>query len=174
MRSHEHHEHGTVPIKAAILTISDKGSRGEREDKSGEVIREILLGEIGAKIALYDVIPDEKDIIIKKLNEWKGEVDLILTTGGTGVAPRDVTPEATREVIEKELPGYAEAMRMESLRITPRAMGSRAVAGVAGQCLIINLPGSPKGVEECLRVILPAILHTVELVQGKVDECARK
>ncbi|MFQ5861836.1 MAG: molybdenum cofactor biosynthesis protein B [Candidatus Brocadiales bacterium] len=174
MSLHEHREHGTIPIKAAILTISDKGSRGEREDRSGEVIREILLGDMGTETSLSAVVPDEKDIIIEKLNEWKGKVNLILTTGGTGVAPRDVTPEATRVVIEKELPGYAEAMRMESLRVTPRAMGSRAVVGVAGQCLIVNLPGSPKAVEECLRVILPAIPHTIELIQGRVDECARK
>lgn len=175
---HEHHGHHhqdqvTIPIKAAILTMSDKGSRGEREDRSRQVIRDILQ-EIGAETTLYEVIPDEKDIIIKRLTEWKDKVNLILTTGGTGVAPRDVTPEATREVIEKELPGYAEAMRMESLRVTPRAMGTRAVAGVAGQCLMINLPGSPKAVEECLRVILPAIPHTIEVIQGKVDECARK
>ncbi len=170
---HEHHDHGTIPIKAAILTMSDKGSRGEREDKSGKVIRKIL-AEVNAEVPLYDVIPDEKDIIIERLNEWKGKVNLILTTGGTGVAPRDVTPEATRAVIDKELPGYGEAMRMESLRITPRAMGTRALAGVAGQCLIVNLPGSPKAVEECLRVILPAISHTIEVIQGKVDECARR
>lgn len=176
---HEHHDHHhhdnktAVPIRAAILTMSDKGSRGEREDKSGQVIREILEG-IGADIILYEVIPDEKDIIIERLTNWKDKVNLILTTGGTGVAPRDVTPEATRAVIEKELPGYAEAMRMESLRFTPRAMGTRAVAGVAGRCLIVNLPGSPKAVEECLRVILPAIPHTIEVIQGKVDECARK
>lgn len=175
LHGHKHeHEHGTVPIDAAVLTISDKGYRGEREDRSGEVIREILSKELDCRALLYDIVPDEKELIIEKLNELKEKVNLILTTGGTGVAPRDVTPEATREVIEKELPGYAEAMRMESLKITPRAMGSRAVAGVAGQCLIINLPGSPKAVEECLRVVLPAISHTIELIQGKVDECARK
>ncbi len=171
--THEHHEHTVVPIKAAILTMSDKGSRGERTDMSGQVIRRIL-AEIGAEIPLYDVIPDERQIIETKLNEWKDKVNLIITTGGTGVAPRDVTPEATRAVIEKELPGYAEAMRMEGLKVTPRAMGTRAVAGVAGQCLIVNLPGSPKAVEECLRVILPAIAHTIDVIQGKVDECARK
>lgn len=159
-------------IKAAILTISDKGSRGEREDKSGQVIRDILK-EIDAEDLLYDIIPDEKELIVKKLREWKDKVDLILTTGGTGVAPRDVTPEATRDVIEKELPGYGEAMRMESFKITPRAIGSRALAGIAGQCLIVNLPGSPKGVEECLRVILEVIPHTIELIKGQVQECAQ-
>ncbi len=170
---HEHHGHAKVAIKAAILTMSDKGSRGEREDESGQVIRQ-LLAEIGAEVPLYDIIPDEAEIITERLNEWKDKVNLILTTGGTGVSPRDVTPEATRAVIEKELPGYTEAMRMESLKVTPRAMGTRAVAGVAGQCLIVNLPGSPKAVEECLRVILPVIPHTIEVIQGKVDDCARK
>ena len=159
-------------IKAAILTISDKGSRGEREDKSGQVIRDILK-EINVENPLYDIVPDERELIVKKLREWKDKVDLILTTGGTGVAPRDVTPDATREVIEKELPGYGEAMRMESFKITPRAIGSRALAGIAGQCLIVNLPGSPKGVEECLRVILEAIPHTIELIKGQVQECAQ-
>lgn len=175
--NHQHHHHNehleTVHIRVGILTMSDKGSRGEREDKSGAVIKEIL-GEINAEIPLYEVIPDEMELITEKLNEWKGQVNLILTTGGTGVAPRDVTPEATRAVLDRELPGYPEAMRMESLRITPRAMGTRAVAGVAGQCLIVNLPGSPKAVEECLRVILPVIPHTIAVIQGNVDECARK
>lgn len=175
--NHQHHHHNehheAVHIRAGILTMSDKGSRGEREDKSGAVIKEIL-GEINAEIPLYEVIPDEMELITEKLNEWKGQVNLILTTGGTGVAPRDVTPEATRAVLDRELPGYPEAMRMESLRITPRAMGTRAVAGVAGQCLIVNLPGSPKAVEECLRVILPVIPHTIDVIQGNVDECARK
>ncbi|MCP4364807.1 MAG: MogA/MoaB family molybdenum cofactor biosynthesis protein [Planctomycetes bacterium] len=160
-------------MRAGVLTMSDKGSRGEREDKSGAVIKEIL-SEINAEIPLYEVIPDEMELITEKLNEWKDKVNLILTTGGTGVSPRDVTPEATRAVLDRELPGYPEAMRMESLRITPRAMGTRAVAGVAGQCLIVNLPGSPKAVEECLRVILPAIPHTIDVIQGNVDECARK
>lgn len=159
-------------IKAAILTISDKGSRGEREDKSGQVIKDILK-EIGVEDPLYDIVPDERGLIVKKLREWKDRVDLVLTTGGTGVAPRDVTPEATREVIEKELPGYGEAMRMEGFKVTPRAIGSRALAGIAGRCLIVNLPGSPKGVEECLRVILEVIPHTIELIKGEGGECAR-
>jgi molybdenum cofactor synthesis domain-containing protein len=160
-------------IKAAILTISDKGSRGEREDKSSQVIREVIK-EIDAETTLYSIVPDEKELIIEKLQEMKKEVDLILTTGGTGVGPRDVTPEATRSVIEKELPGYGEAMRMEGFKVTPRAIGSRAIAGIAGRCLIINLPGSPKAVEECLRVVLPVIPHTIELIKGEVGECARK
>jgi molybdopterin adenylyltransferase len=159
-------------IRTAILTLSDKGSRGEREDKSGEVIRTMLTG-INAAITAYEVIPDEKDLITKKILEFTGKADLIITTGGTGVGPRDVTPEATRAVIEKELPGFAEAMRLEGLKHTPRAMGSRAVAGIYKQTLIINLPGSPKGVAENLAVVLPVIPHTIDLIKGNISECAK-
>ncbi len=159
-------------IQVAILTLSDKGSRGEREDKSGEVIRN-MLREIDATITAYEVIPDEKDLIIKKLLEFAQKAELIITTGGTGVGPRDVTPEATWAVIEKELPGFAEAMRMEGLKHTPRAMGSRAVAGIYKETLIINLPGSPKGVAENLAVVLPVISHTIGLIKGEVSDCAK-
>ncbi|MEK7699615.1 MAG: MogA/MoaB family molybdenum cofactor biosynthesis protein [Planctomycetota bacterium] len=159
-------------IKAAILTLSDKGSRGEREDQSGEVIRTMLAG-IDAAITAYEVIPDEQDLITKKLREFAEKADLIITTGGTGVGPRDVTPEATRAVIEKELPGFAEAMRQEGLKHTPRAMGSRAIAGIYRQTLIINLPGSPRGVAENLAVVLPVIPHTIALIKGKVSDCAK-
>src|SRR3990167_8421776 len=156
-------------IRAAILTLSDKGSRGEREDKSGEVIRNMLAG-IDAVITYYEIIPDEKELITKKLFEFAQKAELIITTGGTGVGPRDVTPEATRAVIEKELPGLAEAMRMEGLKHTPRAMGSRAVAGIYKKTLIINLPGSPKGVAENLAVVLPVISHTIGLIKGEVSD----
>ena len=156
----------------ASISLSDKGSRGEREDKSGEVIRK-MLKEIDATITNYEVIPDEKELIIKKLFEFSEKADLVVTTGGTGVGPRDVTPEATRAVIEKELPGFAEAMRMEGIKHTPRAMGSRAVAGIYKQTLIINLPGSPKGVAENLSVVLPVIPHTIGLIKGKVSDCAK-
>jgi molybdopterin adenylyltransferase len=159
-------------IQTAILTLSDKGSRGEREDKSGEVIRN-MLREINATITAYEVIPDEKDLIIKKLLEFAQKAELVITTGGTGVGPRDVTPEATLAVIEKELPGFAEAMRMEGLKHTPRAMGSRAVAGIYKKTLIINLPGSPKGVAENLAVVLPVISHTIGLIKGEVSDCAK-
>jgi molybdenum cofactor synthesis domain-containing protein len=159
-------------IRAAILTLSDKGSRGEREDKSGEVIRN-MLNDIEAVITKYEVIPDEKDLIIQKLYAFAEDADIIVTTGGTGVGPRDVTPEATRVVIEKELPGFAEAMRMEGLKHTPRAMGSRAVAGIYKQTLIINLPGSPKGVAENLAVVLHVIPHTIGLIKGTVSDCAK-
>jgi len=159
-------------MRAAILTLSDKGSRGEREDQSGEVIRTMLAG-INASITAYEVIPDEQDLITKKLLEFAGKADLVITTGGTGVGPRDVTPEATRAVIEKELPGFAEAMRQEGLKHTPRAMGSRAIAGIYQQTLIINLPGSPKGVAENLAVVIPVIPHTIALIKGKVSDCAK-
>lgn len=158
-------------IKTAILTISDKGSRGEREDKSGEAIKSII-ETINGQVANYKIIPDEKELIVEQLILLSETVDLIITTGGTGVAPRDVTPEATIEVIDKELPGFGEAMRMESFKITPFALGSRAIAGIRGKTLIINLPGSPKAVAECLAVVLPVIPHTVNLIKGKVEECA--
>ena len=159
-------------IRAAIVTLSDKGSKGEREDKSGEVIR-TMLQQINTSIVAYEIIPDEKDLIIKKLREFSKLSDLIITTGGTGVGPRDITPEATRAVIEKELPGFGEAMRMEGMKHTPRAMGSRAVAGIYQQTLIINLPGSPKGVAENLSVVLPVIPHTINLIKGTVTDCAK-
>ena len=159
-------------IKAAVLTVSDKGSRGEREDKSGEVIKE-KLGLIKAEIVTYEIVPDELDIISEKLRSFAESANLILTTGGTGVSPRDVTPEATRDVIERELPGFSEAMRAESFRVTPRSIGSRAVSGMYKDTLIINLPGSPKAVSECLGVILDAIPHVIEVAKGKVSDCGK-
>ena len=159
-------------IKAAVLTISDKGSRGEREDKSGEVIKE-KLRHIKAEIVKYEIVPDEQDIISQKLRSFAENADLILTTGGTGVSPRDVTPEATKDVIEKELPSFSEAMRAESFKVTPRAIGSRAVAGIYKDTLIVNLPGSPKGVSECLEVILSTIPHVLEVAGGKTSECGK-
>jgi molybdopterin adenylyltransferase len=158
-------------INIGILTISDKGSRGQRQDKSGDVIRKIV-SQINSVIAKYEIVPDEMDIIAAKLTEWAdgGEVDVILTTGGTGLGQRDVTPEATLSVIDKEVPGFAEAMRSRSLEKTPMAVLSRAVAGLRGHCLIINLPGSPKAVQECLEVVLPAVPHAVEIIKGEVTE----
>jgi molybdopterin adenylyltransferase len=156
-----------------ILTISDKGSRGERQDKSGEAIREIL-SRMDARIVNYDIIPDEKELIAQKLVQWADEdkLDVIVTTGGTGLTPRDVTPEATLAVVDRIVPGFAEAMRAESLKKTPMAMLSRAVVGTRGKALIINLPGSPKAVRECLQVILPALPHAVETIKGQSGECA--
>ncbi len=159
-------------IKAAVLTISDKGSRGEREDKSGEVIKE-KLELISAEVVAYEIVPDEQNIISEKLRSFADMSNLILTTGGTGVSPRDVTPEATRDVIERELPGFSEAMRAESFKVTPRSIGSRAVSGMYKDTLIINLPGSPKAVSECLGVVLDAIPHVIEVAKGKVSDCGK-
>jgi len=160
-------------IKCCVLTISDKGYRGEREDLSGdEVIR--LLEEWGFSVEDSRVIPDEKDMIKSALLEYADErkMDLVVTTGGTGVSPRDVTPDATMEIIERELPGMAEAMRRESMKKTPHAMISRAIAGIKGESLIVNLPGSPRGAIENLNVILPALKHAIEKIRGDQSDCA--
>lgn len=159
-------------ITVAVLTLSDKGSKGEREDLSGPAIGELLKG-IGAEVKHYEVLPDEKELIKEKLLEYSQRVDLILTTGGTGLSQRDVTPDATLEVVEREVPGIAEAMRSEGLKKTSRSMLSRAVAGVKGRTLIINLPGSPRAVKENLEVILEVIPHAVEKIKGDTTECAR-
>jgi molybdenum cofactor synthesis domain-containing protein len=159
-------------ITGGVITVSDKGSRGEREDLSGrDVIR--ILADLLIKVDAYEIIPDEKEAIRDKIREYadKKHLDLVVTTGGTGVSPRDVTPDATLEILEKELPGMAEAMRRKSMEKTPHAMISRAVAGIRGQCLIINLPGSPKGARENLEVILPALKHAIEKIKGDPSDC---
>ncbi|MFA6412300.1 MAG: MogA/MoaB family molybdenum cofactor biosynthesis protein [Syntrophales bacterium] len=160
-------------IRAAVITVSDKGSRGEREDLSGPEAVRLLEGQ-GIEVACTLVVPDEPDEIKAALIDCTDRqgLDLIITTGGTGVTPRDVTPDATREVLEKEIPGMAEAMRRASMAKTPHAMISRALAGLRGKTLIINLPGSPKGVRENLAVVLPAIPHAVEKIQGSDTDCA--
>ena len=159
-------------ITGGVITVSDKGSRGEREDLSGrDVIR--ILADLPIRIDAYEIIPDEKEAIQDKIREYadRKHLDLVVTTGGTGVSPRDVTPDATLEILEKELPGMAEAMRRKSMEKTPHAMISRAVAGIRGQCLIINLPGSPKGARENLEVILPALKHAIEKIKGDPSDC---
>jgi len=158
-------------INIGILTISDKGSKGQRQDKSGEVIRDAASLMKGS-IIKYEIVPDDKDTIVATLREWadSGKMDVILTTGGTGLSKRDVTPEATLSIVDRVVPGITEAMRMKSLEKTPTAMLSRAAAGQRGQCLIINLPGSPKAVSECLEAIIPAIPHAVEIIKGEVTE----
>lgn len=160
-------------IEAGVITISDKGSRGERPDLSGQEII-TLLKDIGVVIAHSKIIPDEKEIIRDTLIDYadRKNLALIVTTGGTGVSPRDVTPDATHEVIDKEVPGMAEAMRRESASKTPHAMISRAVVGIRGNTLIVNLPGSPRAVRENLTVILPALKHAVEKIRGDDSECA--
>jgi molybdenum cofactor synthesis domain-containing protein len=157
----------------AVLTLSDKGARGEREDISGKILAE-MLASISGQVEKYEIIPDDRVLIQEKLILYADQlgVDVIATTGGTGVGPRDVTPEATRAVIDKEIPGMAEAMRLAGLKKTPLAMISRAVVGCRGRTLIINLPGSPKGVRENLEAILPAIPHAVEKLKGDPAECA--
>jgi len=159
-------------ITVAVLTLSDKGSKGEREDLSGPAIGEMLKG-IGAEVKHYEILPDERDVIREKLLEYSEKVDVILTTGGTGLSPRDVTPDATLEVIDREVPGIAEAMRAEGLKKTSRSMLSRAVAGVKGRTLIINLPGSPRAVKENLEAVMDVIPHAVEKIKGDTSECAR-
>lgn len=156
-----------------IITASDKGSRGEREDTSGRLIATMLceLGEIKS----YKVLADDADLISREMIVMADNLglDLVLTTGGTGLGPRDVTPEATLAVVDRQVPGIPEAMRARSMEITSRAMLSRAVAGMRGRTLIINLPGSPKGVQECLEVILPALEHGLAIMKGEAAECAR-
>ncbi|KYZ76953.1 molybdenum cofactor biosynthesis protein [Anaerosporomusa subterranea] len=160
-------------FKVGIITASDKGSRGEREDVSGREIVDLLRGL--AEVASYLVVPDEKEVLSAQMIHMADSlgVDLILTTGGTGLSPRDVTPEATLAVIDRLVPGIPEAMRAASMRITDRAMLSRAVAGTRGRTLIINLPGSPKAVKECLTVVLPVLEHGLAILSGKTSECAR-
>jgi len=152
-----------------IITISDGVWRKQRSDESGKAIRDSLLG-VDSHVIKYEVIPDEADIIASKLAEWadEGSMDVILTTGGTGLASRDVTPEATLSIVDKVVPGLAEMMRVQTFTATPFSMLSRAVAGVRKRCLIINLPGSPKAVRECLEVILPAIPHAVQIIKGEI------
>jgi molybdenum cofactor synthesis domain-containing protein len=157
-------------IKISILTMSDRASRRERDDLSGPELMNYARS-LGATIARYEVIPDDLELIKAKLIDFAIDADVVLTTGGTGLTPRDVTPEATLAVIDKTVPGIAEAMRMESLKKTPHAMLSRSVAGALGKTLIINLPGSPKAARENLDAIIQALPHAVEKIQGNTAEC---
>lgn len=161
-------------IKVGILTISDKGSRGEREDLSGKKLMDYVK-ELSWDLRKYQVIPDEKEEIIKTLLTWcdKEEFELILTTGGTGVYFRDVTPEATKEVLEKEVPGISEYIRFISYPFTSLAALSRGISGIRGQTLIINLPGSPKAVEEIFPHLVEIIKHAISKIKGDTSECLR-
>ena len=164
-----------MSVRVGILTVSDRGYRGEYEDKSGPLIRQIVTDRLSAVVELEAIVPDSLPVIQGTLVVWCDEVglDLILTTGGTGFAPRDVTPEATRTVIQRETPGLVEAMRAASLQVTPHAMLSRAVAGIRGRTLIVNLPGSPRAVRENLEVILPALPHGIRLLKEMEGEDRR-
>jgi molybdopterin adenylyltransferase len=159
-----------VTLRFAILTISDRSSRGERPDASGPALAD-LVRQQGWSVMRRAVLPDDVAILRESLAAWvdRGDVDIILTTGGTGFAPRDVTPEATRAVIEREAPGLTEAMRAASAAASPHAMLSRAVAGIRGKVLIVNLPGSPKAAVENLQVVLPAFEHAIKLLQDAPD-----
>lgn len=160
--------------KIGIIIASDKGFSGERTDESGKVIRDAFIGD-DFEIIEYKIVPDEREIISESLRNQSDQlgIDLIFTSGGTGLSPRDITPEATLDVIDRLVPGIPEAMRQKSLEITPRAMLSRAVAGIRNRTLIINLPGSPKAVKECLEVISPVLRHGLEILKGQTGECAR-
>jgi molybdenum cofactor synthesis domain-containing protein len=160
-----------MPFTAAVLTVSDLGARGGREDTSGAAIRE-MLAAAGIEVSRYEIVADEREQITARLREWadSGDAALIVTTGGTGLGPRDVTPEATRDALDYEVPGVAEAMRAEGLKHTKMSMISRAVAGVRGRTLIINLPGSPKSVRENLAVVLPVLEHAISLLSGEAPE----
>ena len=159
-------------IRVGLLTCSDKGALGQRPDTSANAVKALLPGDL-YQIQHYAVVPDEPEAITARLVDWcdREGLDLILTTGGTGLTPRDVTPESTLAVLEREIPGIAEAMRAASLFKTPHAMLSRGVAGIRGQTLIINLPGSPKAVRENLEVVLPALPHALEKIKGSPKDC---
>jgi len=160
-------------IEAGVLTISDKGFRGERKDMAGPLLAEMLT-DAGYKVVKQGVVPDKREVIAERLRGWidEGGLRLVVTTGGTGVSPTDVTPEAMREVISYQIPGMAEAMRASSLAKTPHAMLSRAMAGVRGISLIINVPGSPQAAKENLRVVLPALEHALAKIAGDTSDCA--
>ncbi|HVF86610.1 MAG TPA: MogA/MoaB family molybdenum cofactor biosynthesis protein [Pyrinomonadaceae bacterium] len=163
----------STKIKAVVITVSDRCARGEQKDESGAVLAELLRG-MGAEIVAREILPDNLEPLAERLRAYadRADVNLIVTTGGTGLSPRDNTPEATRAVIEREVSGLAEAMRMETLRQTPTAMISRAVCGVRSGALIINLPGSPNGVRECFAVIRTVLSHAIELLAGRPHEQA--
>lgn len=162
-------------FKIGILTASDKGFAGEREDVSKKVIEEIMSNN-GYEVVYYKILPDSRELLSKEMIKMCDELhlDLVLTTGGTGFSPRDWTPEATLDIIQRQAPGISEAMRYNSMKITPRGMLSRGVSGIRNSTLIINLPGSPKAVRENLEFILPALKHGLEILKGTATECASK
>jgi molybdenum cofactor synthesis domain-containing protein len=165
------HNHGAggekSVIRAAVLTVSDRGSRGEREDTAGPALRGLLEALEGVEVVERDIVPDERETIAARLRQWAPSVDLILTTGGTGLSDRDVTPEALSEVADRVVPGLGELMRAESLKHTPNAPLSRALAVTLGRCLIAALPGSERGARQCFEAIRPSLRHAVDTLQGR-------
>lgn len=159
--------------RVGVITASDKGSRGEREDLSGPLLKE-LVRDIEGEVVEYIILPDEQELLAGQMRHWADDLrlDLILTTGGTGFSLRDVTPEATLAIAERLVPGIAEVMRAESLKVTPRAMLSRATSVIRQRTLIINLPGSPKAVRECWMAIAPGLGHGIKILKGEANECA--
>lgn len=166
----------TIPlIKVGILTASDRCSRQEQKDESGLLLKSLIEERLGAEVVAYRVVPDNKEAIRKVITHMTDLFfcDLVLTTGGTGLSPRDVTPEATKELIEKEIPGISEAIRQQSMKKTKFAMLSRAVAGIRGKTLIINLSGSPNAVQEAFEVLEDVLVHAIALVHGEVSDCQK-
>ena len=162
--------------KYAIITLSDKGSKGEREDKSSGEIKQILSDELKYELNYYKIIPDEKKLLRKEFEKcvFEKRIDLVITTGGTGFSQRDITPDVTAQFIEKNVPGMAEEMRRKSCEITPHGMLSRAVVGIKNKTLIINLPGSPKGARENLNFVKKAIPHALGILTGREKECGKE
>lgn len=156
-----------------ILTASDKGAAGKRKDESGPAIA-AYMEEIGGKVGNIVIVPDERDAIAAQLREFcdDDQFDLVVTTGGTGFSKRDITPEATMDVIERQIPGFTDVIRLKSFESNPRAILSRAVSGIRGNSIIINLPGSPRGVKEALHIIGPSLVHGIEILKGTASECA--
>lgn len=162
-------------IRVGIITSSDKGSKGEREDVSGQVVKD-MAEQMGWKVVEQIILPDERILLSETMKVWCDidKVDLILTTGGTGFSQRDCTPEATLDIVERQVPGIPEAMRYYSLQVTPRAMLSRSVAGIRKGTLIVNLPGSPKAVRENLQAVIETLEHGIGILRGSISECAVK
>lgn len=161
-------------LRIGIITASDKGAKGERIDTSGPKIKELVV-QMAGHVEAYVIVPDDFETLKSTMIDFADnkQLDMIFTTGGTGFSPRDITPEATMAVVERPTPGIPEVMRLESLKITPKAMLSRAAAGIRGKTLIVNLPGSPKAVAECLQAIMPALPHGIEILKGEASECAQ-
>jgi len=158
-------------MRIAVLTVSDKAAAGEREDRSGELVAELVPELCAGTVVARRVVPDDRTAIASAIEQLSRDADVVLTTGGTGIGPRDVTPEATRDVIEKEMPGFAEIMRVRGYDSTPRAVLSRGTAGTVGTAVVVNFPGSPRAVRECLPLVAPVFAHAIEVLRAESVEC---